>query len=211
MTDNWDDVSYIQRSKYRRDVVRTLAAGSATPSDIAHAHAYAQPHVSRALNELRDRDLVELLVPEDQARGRYYGLTDDGRAAWENLSEALIPTVLTHRDPTETEADLLSLFRDRTDGALRALARSENDRVAFLHERSDVAERLQGDRDERLASLFTLGSHDDAERLDYEVLGTGDLTLIRLYPGDDGHLAASFDPDGAARLSDLAEDALALF
>ena len=206
MTSNWDDVSFVRRSKYRRDVVRTLASGSATPSDIAYAHDYAQPHVSRALNELRDRSLVELLVPEDQARGRYYGLTDDGRDAWERLAETLFPTAWTRRDPRDDEEALLSMLQERADGALRALARSDGDRVAFLYEMDSLPDHGE----KRLRSLFALGSRSTHDRLDYEVLGTDDLTLVRLYPKATGHVAASFDPDYSLRLPDLVEDALSV-
>ncbi|AHG04031.1 hypothetical protein HALDL1_10795 [Halobacterium sp. DL1] len=40
-------------------------------------------HVSRALKSLRERDLVELLVPEERRKGRVYGITEQGQEAWE--------------------------------------------------------------------------------------------------------------------------------
>lgn len=87
---DWDDVSYVISSQYRRTVLGQLAAGPATPSQLAADTDHAIANVSRALRQLRDRGLVELLVSEERRKGRVYGVTETGRLLWEKLqSEGL--------------------------------------------------------------------------------------------------------------------------
>lgn len=87
---DWDDVSYVISSQYRRMVLGELAAGPGTPSQLAADTDHAIANVSRALRQLRDRGLVELLVSEDRRKGRVYGITTTGQLLWEKLqSEGL--------------------------------------------------------------------------------------------------------------------------
>lgn len=81
----WDDVSYVISSRYRIATLRRLADGPATPSRIADDTSLSVAHVSRALQELRDHTLVELLVSEDRKKGRVYGITDRGNQVWETI------------------------------------------------------------------------------------------------------------------------------
>jgi predicted transcriptional regulator len=87
MEDDWDMISFVIRSKYRVAVLERLVEGPATPSRIATDKDIAIAHVSRALSGLRgdDHDLVELLVSEDQKKGRVYGITDTGERVWYRL------------------------------------------------------------------------------------------------------------------------------
>jgi len=85
MSDDWDEVGYVISSTYRVAVLRRLADSPAPTSKIAEDTGCANSHVSRALNDLRERGLVDLLVPEDRKKGRIYGITDDGREIWETI------------------------------------------------------------------------------------------------------------------------------
>lgn len=76
--DEWDDASFVISSTYREAVLTRLAASPATPSQIATDRNMDISHVSRAVGELRERSLVELLVPEERRKGRIYGITDRG-------------------------------------------------------------------------------------------------------------------------------------
>jgi DNA-binding transcriptional ArsR family regulator len=76
--DTWDDASFVISSTYREDALTRLAASPATPSQIAADSGMAISHASRALGDLRERSLVELLVPEERKKGRIYGSTDRG-------------------------------------------------------------------------------------------------------------------------------------
>ena len=44
-------------------------------------------HISRAIGELRDESLVELLVSEDRRKGRVYGMTEQAQASWQVIEE----------------------------------------------------------------------------------------------------------------------------
>jgi DNA-binding MarR family transcriptional regulator len=82
MTDEWDEIGFVISSRYRVAVLKRLADGPATPSQLATDSGLAIAHISRALRGLRDRDLVELLVSEDRKKGRVYGVTEKGEEIW---------------------------------------------------------------------------------------------------------------------------------
>ncbi len=85
MTSEWDTVSFVLASSYREDVLQNLVAGPSTPSQIASETDHAMSHISRALSELRDNELVELLVSEDRKKGRVYGSTEMGAEVWNKI------------------------------------------------------------------------------------------------------------------------------
>lgn len=86
-TDIYDTVGFVQNSTYRLTVIDQLDARPSTPSDIAEQTAVDIAHISRALQDLREHGVAELLVPEDRKRGRIYGLTDHGEAVHARLAE----------------------------------------------------------------------------------------------------------------------------
>lgn len=88
MATDWDDVGYVVSSKYRIAVLRVLSSGPATPTTIADESGLGITHISRALGRLQDRDVVELVVPEDQHKGRLYDLTDRGESIWGEMETA---------------------------------------------------------------------------------------------------------------------------
>lgn len=91
MSDDWEVIGFVISSGYRVAVLRRLAEGPATPSQIAEDTGRSISHISRALHNLRDRDLVHLLVPEERKKGRIYGMTDRGRSVWSQIeSEKLV-------------------------------------------------------------------------------------------------------------------------
>ena len=83
MNDDWDEVGYVISSRYRVAVLGRLANSPATPSKIATDEGLSVSHVSRALSGLAEHGLVELLVPEERRKGRVYGITTEGREAWD--------------------------------------------------------------------------------------------------------------------------------
>lgn len=85
MTEEWDEIGYVISSHYRVTVLQHLAQGPATPSRIASESQLSIAHISRALGELRDHSLVNLLVSEDRKKGRVYGVTDKGESIWEQI------------------------------------------------------------------------------------------------------------------------------
>lgn len=85
MSADWDDVGYVISSSYRVAVLERLAESPATPSTLADHTDIPIAHVSRALQDLRSRDIVELLVPEDRKKGRVYGITDHGENVWSTI------------------------------------------------------------------------------------------------------------------------------
>ena len=82
MSPDWNAISYCISSRYRIVALERLAVGPATPSLIATDADVGIAHVSRALQELRDRGLVTLLVSDERKKGRVYGLTEIGEEVW---------------------------------------------------------------------------------------------------------------------------------
>lgn len=85
MTADWETVGHVVSSSYRVDALERLAKSPAPPSTIADDTGSAVSHVSRALQDLREKGLVDLLVPESRKKGRIYGITDAGREVWETI------------------------------------------------------------------------------------------------------------------------------
>lgn len=83
--DHWDQVSFVIRSQYRVTVLEHLSDGPATPSNIATYSDFSLSHISRALKELRDQGLVQLLVSEQQKVGRLYGVTHRAERIWSTI------------------------------------------------------------------------------------------------------------------------------
>lgn len=77
---DYDKVSTVLASKYRDDTLAALTGGAKTPARIAAETGHEITHVSRALTELRDIELVELLTSEQTQKGRLYAMTDEGAA-----------------------------------------------------------------------------------------------------------------------------------
>lgn len=85
MSDDWEAIGYVISSRYRVAVLRRLAESPATPSQIAKDADLAITHISRSLSELREKSVVELLVPEERTKGRVYGVTDKGERIWQEI------------------------------------------------------------------------------------------------------------------------------
>ncbi|WP_058997711.1 winged helix DNA-binding protein [Haloarcula sp. CBA1127] len=87
MSLNYDKLAYIVSSDNRIAVMETLRDSPSTPSTIAKATDRDIAHISRAIQELREKGHVELKVSESVRKGRIYGLTEQGAMLAGDLSE----------------------------------------------------------------------------------------------------------------------------
>jgi len=73
-------LSFVRRSRYRSWIIQFLAAQGRPeiPKEISEATGIRSDHVSRQLQQLKDKELVRVLNP-DAARYRYYTLTEKGQ------------------------------------------------------------------------------------------------------------------------------------
>lgn len=83
MSVDWSEVSFVKRSKYRKCILECIN-GAMTPTELSDGTDLERSHISRALAELMDRDLVELLNPEDKI-GRLYRITEKGEEVRKEL------------------------------------------------------------------------------------------------------------------------------
>ncbi|WP_416839606.1 ArsR family transcriptional regulator [Haloferax sp. DFSO52] len=216
MTDTWDSAGYIASSRYRLTVCEYLSAnGSGLPSRIAVETDLAQPHVSRALSELREQGIVELLVPDSQQKGRLYGLTDLGELAYERV--ALDQRVeLSVVDASDFPAnDLLEELEAVHGDSLRAIAWCEPGE-AWVHFFSPT---LEGEYDEDTLKtvVSTLANHESmSESLDelpaggpeYIVIGLEKALVVRIPLDDSVNLLVSVDKSFGTKLDALTKTCL---
>jgi DNA-binding MarR family transcriptional regulator len=82
---DYEAVSYVIRSDYRRKLLFTLYSRKSTPSNLAEETDLYPSHVSTTLSELSEKDLVKRLV--DSPKGRIYTLTKKGEEVAEEIEK----------------------------------------------------------------------------------------------------------------------------
>lgn len=81
---NSETLEYVQRSKYRQNVLKALEDDVLMPKEIAERSGIKTNHVSKVLSELRNKELIEVL--DDSVRkGRLYRTTDKGKVVTEQI------------------------------------------------------------------------------------------------------------------------------
>jgi len=73
----WSDYGYVVVSKYRKEIVLALLDHPKTPNQLSDQLRVNVSHVSRALRELTQKQIVSCLAP-NRIKGRVYGLTGKG-------------------------------------------------------------------------------------------------------------------------------------
>lgn len=69
-------MAFVIRSSPRKAILNKLNEGVSTPSLISSSLNVNKTHVSRALKELQQKELVECLT--QSRKGRMYGITEKG-------------------------------------------------------------------------------------------------------------------------------------
>ena len=78
------EMSYVNISKYRTKVMKSLDGEVLIPSQIARNSGIRTNHISKVLGELKAHELVECINPEVR-KGRLYRLTEKGEELVENI------------------------------------------------------------------------------------------------------------------------------
>jgi DNA-binding HxlR family transcriptional regulator len=71
-------LGYVKASKYRIEILRKINTGTFTPTEIANSTKINKGHVSRSLNELTEKKLVEC-ANEEARKGRIYLISNLGK------------------------------------------------------------------------------------------------------------------------------------
>ena len=71
------EISYVEISKYRKKVMKSLEGDVKIPTAIANDSGIRTNHISKVLAEFKAHELVECINPEVR-KGRLYRLTDKG-------------------------------------------------------------------------------------------------------------------------------------
>ncbi|MDS0298732.1 MarR family winged helix-turn-helix transcriptional regulator [Halogeometricum sp. S1BR25-6] len=216
MTDSWDTAGYIASSRYRASVCEFLEEeGPELPSRIASELELAQPHVSRALSELREREVVQLLVPESQQKGRLYGLTDRGRTALVRLhgeSESGPVSVTFVEEGAFPYPPLVDFLSEEYPGTFRfALVREGDDSDAFAAN-DEVRESCDSRSLSAVIEALSAGDAtvneqlegtDDGER--FVVRGFEHSLWLRLPLGEDAEVFVALDRDADVNINSFVD------
>ena len=81
------DASFVVRSPHRTTVLQRLWEGAAIPAQVRDDTGLEYSRISEAMNKLRERHLVDLIVDEDTKRGRLYNVTDQGEETLQFMEE----------------------------------------------------------------------------------------------------------------------------
>lgn len=79
-----EEIKYIRRSKYRKNVMKSLEKYPKMPSEIARDCEIANNHISHTLKQLKELGVVKCLNPEVR-KGRVYLLTEKGEKVVKKL------------------------------------------------------------------------------------------------------------------------------
>lgn len=80
------EISYVNISKYRTKVMKSLDGEVLIPTQIARNSGIRTNHISKVLGELKAHELVECINPEVR-KGRLYRLTDKGDELVKNIGD----------------------------------------------------------------------------------------------------------------------------
>ena len=80
------EISYVNISKYRAKVMKSLDGEVLIPTQIARNSGIRTNHISKVLGELKAHELVECINPEAR-KGRLYRLTDKGDELVKNIGD----------------------------------------------------------------------------------------------------------------------------
>ena len=84
----WEDVGYVMASKYREKIIKKLSKKNYMPSSLAKETNFRLSHISRALKELKKKNLIVCLNKESK-KGKIYSLTDSGKRILELIETRL--------------------------------------------------------------------------------------------------------------------------
>ena len=74
----WEEIGYIMASKYRTLIIEKLSNKNYMPSTLAKETNVQLSHISRALKELTEKNLITCLN-EKSKKGKIYTLTEFGK------------------------------------------------------------------------------------------------------------------------------------
>ena len=192
--------AYLMSSTYRQTVLEHLGTeGPTTPKELASATGEPRPHISRALSELEDEGVVELRVDEDRRVGRYYGLTDEGDAAWERLRDEIRHVPWSVEPPDyAVSARIVEAADTELGDALRSVLSYDGERVRFLHVADGILEQYTDEEIERSIQSFVFDHRLDSVTMPHETVRSEAITftefsLVRIGGGEELRFAVTFD------------------
>lgn len=204
--------AYVLSSTNRQRVLEQLAtSGFATPSQIADATDSHRSHISRALQELREKDVVELQVDEGRNVGRYYGLTSAGEAVWSRIKDEIRHISWTIKKPSDPRLqDVLTVSKAEFGEALRAVGHYDGDALTFLYMDDAVFSEYSEAEIEQSARAFVFDQTIDEvslldETLQSEILTFSDFSIVRLAGEGISHLSISFHHRETVSVPDFVE------
>lgn len=213
-----DVEAYILSSKYRSHVIEHLAeTARATPEEIAESVDAPRPHISRALSELQEEGVVELQVSEGRTVGRYYGLTEDGEAAWPEIKKRIRSVEWSIEEPsTAVTRAIVELAEEEFGEWLRFVTLYDGDELTILYADPEaLASYTDEEFEEGLRTFIFDHSLDEitlsGDECWSEVLHFSDVSVIRIRVRSGQRVAFSFDSTHDVLVPKFAESVIDIF
>ena len=83
---DWEDLSFLLRSPLRRKILNALLEEPKAPVQVAGETGIGKSNVSTKLGELKEKDMVEVVNPEDR-KWRFYKITEHGKEILEEAED----------------------------------------------------------------------------------------------------------------------------
>lgn len=83
---DWDKGGYVMSSKIRYNILISLKKSVETPTSLSTKNNIHISAVSRALRELKEKNLVQCLNKGRESKRKYYALTEEGLKIIEKIN-----------------------------------------------------------------------------------------------------------------------------
>jgi len=83
---DWETVSFVFSSRLRLKILLKLSKSKNTPKQLSISLKQPMSHVSKALKQLNERQLVECLTPS-RRKGRLYDITQSGSKVLDEIGK----------------------------------------------------------------------------------------------------------------------------
>lgn len=83
---DWNTVSFVISGKLRFRILVELKDNESTPTDLSSVTNAPISHISKALKELEELNLITCLTP-DRRKTKFYSITDTGKKVLEKINQ----------------------------------------------------------------------------------------------------------------------------
>ncbi len=198
-----EKIGFVSRSQHRTICLQELyKQGPAAPSQIVEETSLSLSDVSRALSQLREENLVMLLVPDDQSQNRLHDLTQEGVEIVDLIFT--VDQVESYTSVSESEFSyqgLLTFLQDSIGESLHGLICFHGRDLEICHPNGKLRQRFEEDEEYRQSILVASSMVWERvqERIDivgekrFQLYGFDDVFVLVLVPETEQCVVVTMD------------------